>query len=137
MMPHVGFLLIYLDLTLTYSECQLDRSNGVLPDISVFLLHCFNGVERCYPSRQCGRLFINLSVRMSRNVRLCTANKRVDLEASFFAFIFMLKDMFACIFLMKLSTSVTFIFKVKYSNRDIKNFVRDYFANGDRYDKFC
>ena len=36
MKSHMGFELLYLDLILAYSECQLDCRNGVLPHLFTF-----------------------------------------------------------------------------------------------------
>ena len=37
----MGFGLAYLDLTLTCSEGQLDRRNGVSPNFLTFLQNCY------------------------------------------------------------------------------------------------
>ena len=72
-----------------------------------------NGVQRCYPRRS----YTCAWVRLPRNVRLCSANKWLELEPNLFASICTLTRYVACQFLSKSSTFLTFIFKVKYSNR--------------------
>ena len=52
MKSDMDFGLTYLDVTLAYSECQLDCRNGVSPNFVAFLIYCSNGVERCYRIRQ-------------------------------------------------------------------------------------
>ena len=60
-----------------------NESNCLYPDDwrSLFWLHRSNGVERCYCSGACVRACLLPSVRPSRNVPLCSANKRLNLEA--------------------------------------------------------
>ena len=45
-------------------------------------IHRSNLVELCYPNRQ----YMRLSVRPSRNVRICTVGKRLHLDALIFAY---------------------------------------------------
>ena len=75
----------------------------------------------CYPSRQTKavglldvRAFACPCGRSSRNVRLWTTNKRLDVEVPFFC----ITHTYACWqSSSELSTSFTFIFKIKLSNR--------------------
>ena len=63
------------------------------------------------------RASVRTYVRPSRNVRLCTVNKRRDLEAPILHTFAPRQGTFACQFSSKSSTSLTFIFKVKELNR--------------------
>ena len=85
-------------------------------------LHIITPFQRSWNDAiQAGRVdahtYVRTCVRLSRNARLCPAEKRSDLEAPSFAHLFML-TMFTCrsIFI-EIFTSLTFILEVKDSNR--------------------
>ena len=99
------------------------------------LAHFYNvpsELKRCYPSG----LYVYSSVRPSRNVRLCNANKWLDLEAPIFVHICMLIMFIRQSISSKLSTSLTH-FQCQRFESSTGLFICNYLTNGDRYDKHC
>ena len=95
----------------------------------LFLLHHFNGVERCYPSRR----YVRMSV--TKCTIIYSKQMAVPRKQQFLYMYAHWQGTFASPFSSKSSTSLIFISKWKIRIEYIWKFICDYLANGDRLDK--